>query len=97
MHKNQIAHRDIKAENIIFMSKKSRDMKVKLIDFGTAQKKSQSNEYMTQSFGSPYYMAPEVVRGCYNEQCDVWSIGILLHILLTGQPPFIGTNSEIFE
>ena len=42
-------------------------------------------------------MAPEVVKGCYNEKCDVWSVGILLYILLTGQPPFVGTNKEVFN
>ena len=42
-------------------------------------------------------MAPEVVKGCYNEKCDLWSVGILLHILLVGQPPFLGTNKEILK
>jgi len=43
---------------------------------------------MIQPYGTPYYMAPEVIRGCYNEKADIWSIGIILHIMMVGFPPF---------
>lgn len=54
--------------------------------------------YMTEPFGTPYYMAPEVIKGCYNHRCDIWSIGIILHILLIGVPPFTHPdNSKLLD
>ena len=93
-HRNHIIHRDIKPENIMITKReKNGCLQVKLIDFGTAKifEKGQSeNRYV----GSSYYMAPEVLKRKYDEKCDLWSIGVILYILLTGRPPFDGNDDE---
>ena len=68
-------------------------LQVKLIDFGTAkifEKGHPENRYV----GSSYYMAPEVLKRKYDEKCDLWSIGVIFYILLTGRPPFDGNDDE---
>ena len=97
-HKMNIIHRDIKPENIMITNReKNGCLQVKLIDFGTAkmfEKGHQENKYV----GSSYYMAPEVIRRKYDEKCDLWSIGVIMYILLTGRPPFDGNDDdEILE
>ena len=47
---------------------------------------------MKETCGTPYYIAPEVLKGKYNEKCDLWSIGIIMYIMLCGYPPFNGDN-----
>ena len=93
-HKMNIIHRDIKPENIMITNReKNGCLQVKLIDFGTAkmfERGHQENKYV----GSSYYMAPEIMRRKYNEKCDIWSIGVILYILLTGRPPFDGNDDE---
>ena len=97
-HKMNIIHRDIKPENIMITNReKNGCLQVKLIDFGTAkifEKGHQENKYV----GSSYYMAPEIIKRKYDEKCDLWSIGVIMYILLTGRPPFDGNDDdEILE
>ena len=95
-HKYNIVHRDLKPENLLFESKK-KDANLKVIDWGTSRIFDPSVT-MDQKFGTPYYIAPEVLRGKYNEKCDIWSLGVILYIMLCGYPPFNGENdSEIFK
>jgi calcium-dependent protein kinase len=44
--------------------------------------------------GTAYYIAPEVLRGQYDEKCDIWSIGVIMYILLSGEPPFPGSDDK---
>ena len=96
-HKKSIAHRDLKPENFVFEAK-SIDSKLILIDFGCARHVNINEEY-TDIVGTPYYLAPEYLKGkSRNGQilfaADVWAIGIICFILVTGQPPFNGKNNN---
>ena len=70
---------------------------IKMIDFGLA-KKYKKGEIMDDLVGSPYYVAPEVLEGEYTNQVDMWSLGVVLYVMLSGKVPFPGsTKSEVFE
>lgn len=95
-HEIGVVHRDLKPENILLTTKAS-SSQIKLADFGLATyiKPGQS---LRGTVGSPFYIAPEVLAGGYNQAADVWSAGVILYILLSGTPPFWGkTKSRIFD
>lgn len=99
LHDHGICHRDLKPENFLFLDK-SEDAEIKIIDFGLSKKfdHAEMMSEMKTIVGTPFYVAPEVLSGNYNKQCDVWSLGIILYILLCGYPPFDGDNNkEIFR
>jgi calcium-dependent protein kinase len=91
-HQHNICHRDLKPENLL-LEEDNIDSNIKVIDFGTS-KWFNKNERMKEKYGTPYYIAPEVLRKDYNEKCDVWSCGIILYIMLSGYPPFGGKNND---
>jgi calcium-dependent protein kinase len=95
-HNRGITHRDLKPENILFDSM-SPDAEIKLIDFGLSRKYDKEQK-MHSILGTPYYVAPEVLKGEYDEKCDIWSIGAVTYLLLSGDPPFTGnSNNDIFK
>ena len=69
---------------------------IKIIDFGIA-KALPSSKYFHNKVGTTIYMAPEVIRENYNEKCDVWSCGILFHLMLTKSFPFDAVSKEALE
>lgn len=86
----KIAHRDLKPENILLDNNNN----IKLIDFGFS-KSFDKNVMFSSLCGSPAYVAPEVVTGKkYNQMSDIWSSGIILYAMITGQLPFNGTTVE---
>lgn len=92
-HEKKVIHRDLKPENILLEDSEG-DWSVKIADFGSSAFIDPYGK-LTGCFGSAYYVAPEVVDGeSYNEKCDCWSAGIILFIMLTGKPPYSGSNER---
>ena len=97
LHERKLMHRDLKLENILIDdSKYSNNIYIKIIDFGTAKFYSKNKE--NEIIGTPFYIAPEVLKGNYTEKCDSWSIGVILYTILTGKLPFGGTSKlEVYS
>jgi len=94
MHELRICHRDLKPENFLFHSKGPIETNtLKIIDFGLSARFTE-NEFLNTKVGTPYYVAPEVLSGRYNQAVDLWSCGIIMYILLCGYPPFCGKNEK---
>ncbi len=92
-HKLNIVHRDLKPENILI--KKIEDnifYRVSIIDFGTSQILSKIPQNDGYVYGTPYYMAPEVLQKKNNIKCDIWSCGVILYLFLANKYPFMGKD-----
>ncbi len=95
IHSKNIVHRDLKPENILLETKG--EPFVKIIDFGSANF-CKKGEKLKLKVGTPYYIAPEVIKKDYNSKCDIWSLGIIMYMLLSGSPPFDGSDDiEIMD
>lgn len=95
LHERNIAHRDLKPENIL-LEEKGSTLNIKLVDFGAAVRLD-SITRRREIIGSSFYISPEALEGNYSPKCDMWSAGVIMYILLCGQPPFNGsTDKEIF-
>jgi len=94
LHQNRIMHRDIKPENWIFYNQEEIGKSpLKLIDFGLAKRFSPGTVSRTKA-GTPNYIAPEVLTGKYDEKVDIWSIGVIVFLLLSGKHPFTGKTID---
>ncbi|KAH6555840.1 hypothetical protein KP509_1Z224200 [Ceratopteris richardii] len=96
-HEREVMHRDIKPDNILLPSRKSGYENVKFADFGTSADFSDRRPFRDVE-GTIYYVAPEVLTGTgYDEKVDIWGLGILLYVILSGYLPFHGkTEADIF-
>merc|ERR1712087_952044 len=103
LHEQNIVHRDLKPENFVFATT-ANDANIILIDFGCAKKVEDDKEYK-DLVGTVYYLAPELAAqssrvsktGKVLKCADIWSIGVITYVMLTGRPPFKGkTNKDIF-
>jgi serine/threonine-protein kinase len=92
MHKHGVVHRDLKPENIMVDATD----RIKLIDFGIAMKEDARRitfVEMSPTLGTPDYISPEQVKGQRGDQrSDIYSLGIMLYEMLTGEPPYTGSN-----
>jgi serine/threonine protein kinase len=96
-HNRRIANRNIKTENLI-LTEKNNLVDCKISDFGFAKRVLYPNSLRTQ-IGTEGYVAPEILehRPAYDVQCDMWSLGVVLYILLGGYRPFRGEGEEVMR
>mmetsp|Transcript_168262 Transcript_168262/g.540577 ORF Transcript_168262/g.540577 Transcript_168262/m.540577 type:complete len:557 (+) Transcript_168262:65-1735(+) len=95
LHANNLAHRDLKLENFLYEAKEGPHKDhLKLIDFGLS-KFYDEDEHMKQACGTLHYIAPEVLKHKYTQKADLWSLGVIVYMLLTGGPPFVGTEKKV--
>ena len=95
-HSLGVIHRDLKPENFLLSSKDDTAI-LKATDFGLSSF-MKPGQVFTDIVGSAYYVAPEVLKGRYGKEADIWSCGVILYILLSGVPPFWGdSEQQIFD
>jgi calcium-dependent protein kinase len=86
MHARGLVHRDLKLENLL-CDRENGDV-LKLIDFGFSAHWKKGDRYMNEHLGTSYYVAPEIFTGKYTSQCDLWSVGVIAFMMLSGCRPF---------
>lgn len=91
MHSKRIVHLDMKPENILCLSKTGN--RIKLIDFGLARQLNSQDNQLRVMFGTPDFAAPEVLAyDIVTLATDMWSVGVICYVLLSGLSPFMGDN-----
>eukprot|EP00037_Helgoeca_nana_P023608 m.245689 g.245689 ORF g.245689 m.245689 type:complete len:540 (-) comp26407_c0_seq8:2890-4509(-) len=93
LHRNGIVHRDLKLENFIFTSKNKATRELKMIDFGYSRTYLEGT-YMTSVVGTAFYIAPEVLSLKYGKEADLWSLGCMIYMMITGEIPIPGRTDE---
>jgi serine/threonine protein kinase len=101
LHDQNVVHRDLKPENILVVGRDRNVMSLKVADFGLAWKNIKSGEHCQTFCGTPHYLSPEVINTfqlrqdgvngqtvMYGKSVDVWSLGVILYVMLSGVPPF---------
>jgi len=95
MHARGICHRDLKPENVLLANDSvGPSIRVKITDFGLSHLMDGQDKHMTDVAGTLPYIAPEVIQihegtvASYDKQCDVWSLGVIVYIMLSGRAPF---------
>ncbi|KAK9409497.1 ribosomal protein S6 kinase alpha-5 [Crotalus adamanteus] len=95
MHDVGVVHRDLKPENLLFTDE-SDNSEIKIIDFGFARLKPSDNQPLRTPCFTLHYAAPELLNhNGYDESCDLWSLGVILYTMLSGQIPFQSQDSSI--
>lgn len=94
LHQNLIVHRDLKPQNWLLSRKGDLESaQIKLADFGLSRR-FEDGETMRTRCGTPDFIAPEVLIKMYTEKCDVWSLGVIVYILISGSRPFKGSTTN---
>lgn len=94
-HEMGVIHRDIKPENFLWAD--ASYTRLMAIDFGLSAF-FKPGKFFKDLVGSKYYVAPEVLRRSYTQQADIWSCGVLMYMMFTGLPPFLGdTLHDVFD
>jgi len=94
LHSCFIVHRDLKPQNILVVRTDRESLNsMRISDFGLSCE-FEPNQMLTAQVGTTAYMAPQVLVKSYTHACDVWSCGVILHILLSGFLPFLGKDAS---